>query len=740
MLDASKVRIRPTIGLLVDIFRGYAEQFWIDVAQHCASRGMNLIVMPLELGINDITTEHYNRMIFECIQDCTLDGLIVLANTMAIYPRYNELKSKLEKILKIPVVAVGSHLEPFPSVLIDNASGFAKLVEHLILEHHCTKIAYINGVAEHEDAKERLRVFREIMHKHNLPIEPEWIYQGDFNFSSGQAAVQYFLDAGIRVDAIAAANDKMAMGVIQELQEHGMSIPEDIIVTGFDNILENQMSPLLTTVQQPFKELARAAVDTISRMVSGETVDQAQFFPTEFIPQYSCGCTTLDQQYSLTETNVHRFNRMIASLAVENLVTRNMNKMVSALTIQTLMDNIDVELPGMSISDCYIMLFDKSIVLSDSTPHDATVALAFRSGKRVKELEHSRWTFQEVINDQLDREKEKTVVLLPLYYDMEYYGYMVLHNNAISGWFFEAIHRQLCSALKVILMVEQMAKMNAALDDTLVQYDKTNRQLVIAMDEIQKAQAYLVETEKMAALGTLVAGIAHEINTPVGVCISAITHLSDNQKTVKDLYTKNQLRKKDYEEFMDTTQEACAIIEGNLLRAADLIRSFKEVATDQSTDNHRRYILNEYLRQILLSFQPRLKKTKIHVEIVCDVDMELYGNPGEMMQILNNLLVNSLTHAYDEDVEGVITIRAEREKDIFRLIYTDDGKGIPADIIDKIFLPFFTTNRTGGGTGLGLNILYNLVVKKPGGKVVCTSELGKGVHFELEWLEEHEKG
>jgi signal transduction histidine kinase len=170
----------------------------------------------------------------------------------------------------------------------------------------------------------------------------------------------------------------------------------------------------------------------------------------------------------------------------------------------------------------------------------------------------------------------------------------------------------------------------------------------------------------------------------------------------------------------------------NLNRAAELIQSFKQVAVDQSTEGHRRFSVKTYMDEILLSLHPRMKRTQHRIDVHAADDLELDSDPGAFSQIVTNLVLNSLTHAYEPDEQGHMVFDFTPRGDRLIFVYSDDGRGIPADNLDKIFEPFFTTRRGQGGSGLGLHIIYNLITQKLGGTIRCESEVGVGTRFIIE--------
>ncbi len=249
--------------------------------------------------------------------------------------------------------------------------------------------------------------------------------------------------------------------------------------------------------------------------------------------------------------------------------------------------------------------------------------------------------------------------------------------------------------------------------------------------ELRKAQRDLVESEKMASLGSLVGGVAHEINTPLGICVTAVSHFQAQITKIDSLFQSGELTEEHLTSFLSTAEQSARLLETNMNRAAMLVKSFKQVAVDQTSEERRTINLHKYFEEILVSLNPELKKTKIEVilEIPDELSMETY--PGPLAQIATNLIMNSLIHGFEgkPDLEGTIRITAQRQDDGISIQYKDTGKGMEADVLDKVFEPFFTTNRDSGGTGLGLHIVYNIVTQKLAGTIECDSTVGQGTTF-----------
>lgn len=263
--------------------------------------------------------------------------------------------------------------------------------------------------------------------------------------------------------------------------------------------------------------------------------------------------------------------------------------------------------------------------------------------------------------------------------------------------------------------------------------EKKNQALKDSLAKLNLAQKSLVESEKMASLGGLVAGVAHEINTPIGIGITASTHLLEQTRLINNKYANENMTNKDLSVYFEQAKESAALVSSNLARAAKLIMSFKQVAVDQSSKDIRTYKIKKYTDEVLQSLKPKFKNTNIMIKVSGDDSLTVNGEPGAFAQIITNLVINTLVHAFDKTTQGNIDINITCQQGNVLFIYTDSGKGIDKEHINKIFEPFFTTKRGKGGTGLGLHIVYNLVVQSLKGSIKVNEQLSQGSQFIIEF-------
>ena len=257
--------------------------------------------------------------------------------------------------------------------------------------------------------------------------------------------------------------------------------------------------------------------------------------------------------------------------------------------------------------------------------------------------------------------------------------------------------------------------------------ERANSDLSAALDTLRRTQHELLAAEKMASLGSLVAGIAHELNTPIGNSLLASTALRDRVTEFDHHVATGALRRSELTAHLEEVRLASELIAGSLHKAAELIASFKQIAVDQTNDQRRQFDLLSAVHDTVATYMPRLRLAGCEVVLRIPEDLQFDSYPSGLYQILNNLINNALKHAFEQRKGGSITISGEHEGDgMVQLMFTDDGAGMSEDVLRHVFDPFFTTKMGQGGTGLGMNIVYNLVTGKLGGRISIESAPGVG--------------
>jgi predicted ATPase/signal transduction histidine kinase/tRNA A-37 threonylcarbamoyl transferase component Bud32 len=257
-----------------------------------------------------------------------------------------------------------------------------------------------------------------------------------------------------------------------------------------------------------------------------------------------------------------------------------------------------------------------------------------------------------------------------------------------------------------------------------------HEQLRTAHAQLQATQQQLVQAEKMASMGRLVAGMAHEINTPIGTVITSASFLGDKVEEFTVITGTRPVKRIEFQNFLDSVRLSVSLIMANISRAADLVQSFKQVAVDQTHDSRRHFDLKGYFEEALSSLSLTWNRLGHEVRLECPGDLEVDTYPGALAHILTNFITNSIIHGYDEGERGHFEVIVRRiTEDMVEMVYRDDGHGIPEQHQAKVFEPFFTTRRNAGSLGLGLHIVYNLVASRLGGTVELASGTGTGTRL-----------
>lgn len=340
-------------------------------------------------------------------------------------------------------------------------------------------------------------------------------------------------------------------------------------------------------------------------------------------------------------------------------------------------------------------------------------------------------TYEEILSKKIDVKARNycftsgynSVALIPIIANKMRIGLIQLNDTKTDIFstdlieFLEMIGDQVGLAVSNSLIYEQLRK--------------EKDQLSAIVKELERTQNQLVESEKMASLGRLVAGVAHEINTPLGIGITATTaFIQENEKLEKEFHT-GSLKKSTLEKNICTNKETGELILRNLQRTAKLIQNFKNTSVDQINEQKREFDIIDYIQQIISNLKPNIKSKNINFRISPKRAINITSYPGVFNQILTNLIINSYLHGFEEMDDGEIKLKIKLDCGILSIIYSDNGCGISEKNIKKIFEPFFTTNHK-EGTGLGLHIVYNLVSQSLKGSINCSSPKKGGTVFKIE--------
>ncbi|MDT8446815.1 MAG: ATP-binding protein [bacterium] len=335
----------------------------------------------------------------------------------------------------------------------------------------------------------------------------------------------------------------------------------------------------------------------------------------------------------------------------------------------------------------------------------------------------------------LDPQKPESGRLnVPLGHESDEFSLIVLRVNylleSIAGHIDHRISKEREAERLAVELVQRKSR-QAEMQAYQAQLEESNVELEQLLAELKNTQDALIESRTMASLGSLVAGVAHELNTPIGIGVTGASSVLSRIVKLEEAHQKGDLSQEDFELYLTKNREMAEIMLANLERASELIQGFKRVAVDQTRFELQDFKLCEYLRATFKSLEPEMKAFKPEVLLQCDEELAIRGYPGALGQVIVNLVQNSLRHGFEEGQAAKITVKVFEVKQKIELTYEDNGKGISPENLPRIFEPFFTTSSGRGGTGLGLHILYNLVRAKMDGDIRVESQLGEGARFIL---------
>lgn len=319
----------------------------------------------------------------------------------------------------------------------------------------------------------------------------------------------------------------------------------------------------------------------------------------------------------------------------------------------------------------------------------------------------------------------------PLLVDDRLYGVIIIQSYSPDLIYTQADLDLIAFVASHVAAALARIRADEDIHNAQVKLEQQNEILNQTLETLKSAQAELVSQEKLASLGGLVAGVAHEINTPLGICVTATSHMVEELMIMKRQLAEDQLTQDGLLEFIDIFDQSLRIMTTNSQRGAALVRSFKQVAVDQSSESIREFDLRVYLDEVLFSLQPKFKGKKIIVKVDCATGIPMQTYPGALSQVLTNMLTNSLMHGFEGRNKGHIDITAKLDDKLVTIIYSDDGIGMDGDALEKLFEPFFTTKRGQGGSGLGTHIVYNLVNGPLAGSIKATSSPGHGLQYQI---------
>ena len=516
-----------------------------------------------------------------------------------------------------------------------------------------------------------------------------------------------------------------------------------------------------------------ALLAEIEQLPKSDPRDQQFFVTTIKSAQFSQELrskSSINNEVYRNETQSESILVYISSLIFTDSELVNTGYMVGLVPIERVFDNWQSKLPQSQLVS--LSLAGYELIISDTNSDDEVIEVkADISVDKHAFIDHStshvelKQTKKMIIQANVARNKrdalmkvndfihEFKVISISILLIILFVNAFIIHNilrplNKLSQvvtsyaagdlqaekpkFFFNEIN-QIISVLSEMAdrILQDQQKLEHRVQQRTEDLQRAYNDVANSNEQLKRTQNQLVESEKMSQLGQLVAGVAHEINTPVGIAVTASTALMDKIDQIESEFKQGQLTKSGMELNLKYNRKCSDLIYNNLKRASELIQTFKEVAVDQSSESRRLFKLHPYVHEVINSLHPELKYYHVTVDISGDKDFAFDNYPGAFGQLITNFVMNSLKHAFDKSKQHAINIHFSTDEEFIHISYQDDGVGIAKKDLPKIFEPFYTTQRGEGGTGLGLNIVYNLVTQRLNGSITCESEVNHGVQFDI---------
>ncbi len=679
------------------------------------------------------THDAQGNWIYDLIPRIDLSGAIVYGGGLIYDVSDLYLRNIIDSLPGIPVVNVGTANAPVPCVNADNYNGMFQLVDEVLqslqdrTEAQRTTVSdglvFIAGPKGNFEADERLRAFGDACAARGVGIDDTRILPGDFTSDTARELTRAVLDDRKRPPrAIICCNDLSAFGASEILKDRGIRIPKDCILTGFDDFeYAAAMHPSLSTVHFPIREMGREAARLIIRQSEESSAPRATKIIS--IPAFTV----------LRESTGHRLQKRQIARAREMLLFDMRSKekapyrsmftkaLLESPRLKSIMPALMEILPECGVYSLGVFLYTDVPTMPDKKMLRLDDGFIRKPSGEIIRLEPDSQLFEEgrvlCPQDHFNaiRSSGPRLHLCPLQHEQLRLGYILTTSSEVALDFPENIADQLSGYLHRWRLFRSS------------QRQQEEMQRMIA--RLQEMQIALDNVEQLQQMGRLVAGVGHELNTPIGSSLTLASFLADRAREVEDRL-EDSVSGGEVAKFISQSREAADSLMRNLNRSSKLIRTFRSLSVDPAENNVRRFFLYQVLDVCVQRFLD-LPDFRLTLRSDCPENIELTNDPEAIEFCIEQLLENSLHHSYSGETRGTVDIHVVKEAQRVILRYRDYGHLHPELDMERIFEPFYTTMRAKGRTGLGLHIVQNMVRYRMKGGISVDLPKQGGMEFLL---------
>jgi DNA-binding LacI/PurR family transcriptional regulator/signal transduction histidine kinase len=663
---------------------------------------------------------YIRNWIYPYLSNHQTDGILFYSGGIGYTAEQESVEQLLSQFTEHPLVNLGMPLKSLPSVLVDNRIGFVELVKYLIEDRGFRRFGFFGGPITNNDSEERYQALVTTLANYDLHLKSDWILQGDFTRSLARLETSNWLSNLAELpEVMVCANDLSALGFIEAIKEHGLRVPEDIAVTGCDNVYyADAVDPALTSVIYPAYEMGVAAAKSLLDKIQGNPFSANQHIGSTAVIRESCGNSNTHQHFSYTAYREERRNHLlIREMNAHRLAFEQ--RLFEKTDLLHLFEQAAGSLQLAGIHQLYLCLFDSS----DTAYSRPKLQYQVINGNLIplteaeKVIPPTKFLPEKIGQPWLQVQSHTLWLVHPLAFENEVFGYLLAEVNKLVSEFGEALGIQLSQAINRQRM--------------LLQSIERQYELECSLEALKNAHLKLDKAEKVASMGRLIAGIGHELNTPLGAGVTMASMLVDEAQSLNNQLASQKLTKSNLQQALERSNNAAQSLLKSLQRAASLVDIFKSNSFEQESYRWPTLTLWEVINSSYLRIKEDLA-LELELAIDCDKSLMTKFDIEALSSIFVHLLYNSAHHAYLGHEHGKVVISVTTKKEKLVIKYQDFGLGIEKDSIPRLFEPFFTTGRNRGHTGLGLYLVYNLVSLRLHGVITVSSKSKKGTQFIIE--------